>query len=139
MGERSETQWLGHAREIASAWQVDTRPRPLSLDGEPPPGPVVAHYQDVRRPRPHRLSEIRFVTIRPDPALIATLPPRGRGVTVDFCEFDEAKILHIAADLSVLFPSDRFRWRRGSSARQVISCARRAGGRYSSPLVCAVR
>ena len=113
--ECSETQCDDHVREIEECWDVEAKPWCLSRSGEPPPGPIVAtyfHHNEVRRRWPHRLQEIRFAAIHPDPQLPAdrrTFPPSGKRVTLTLCEFDEPMACNIAADLSVLFPPDRYR------------------------------
>lgn len=113
--ECSETQCEDHVREIEERWEVEAKPWCLSRSGEPPAGPIVAtyfHYSEVRRRWPHRLHEIRFTAIQPDPRLPSdprTLPDSGGRVTLTLCEFDEPMACNIAADLSVLFPADRYR------------------------------
>ena len=113
--ECSETQCADHVREIEARWEVEARPWCLSRSGEPPSGPIVAtyfHYNEVRRRWPHRLHEIRFAAIHPDSQLPAdrrTAPSSGKRVTMTLCEFDEPIARNIAADLSVLFPADRYR------------------------------
>ena len=125
--ECSETQCGDHAREIEQRWEVEAKPWCLSRSGEPPAGPIVAtyfHYNEVRRRWPHRLHEIRFAAIRPDPQLPAdrrTFPASGKRATLTLCEFDEPMARNIAADLSALFPADRYRIKtrivtRGSEA-----------------------
>jgi len=86
----------------------------LSRSGEPPAGPIVAtyfHYNEVRRRWPHRLHEIRFAAIHPDPRL--PKDPRiarssGKRITLTLCEFDEPMARNIAADLTALFVAERF-------------------------------
>jgi hypothetical protein len=113
--ECSEMQCLDHVAEIQAHWEVEARPWPLSLDGEPPAGPVIAtyfHYNEIRVRWPHRLHDVRFAAILPDPQLPSLLPPATRRtgrLTLQLCEFDEPKARNIAADLSVLFPADRYR------------------------------
>jgi len=113
--ECSEMQCRDHISEIESRWEVQGQPWTLSEDGEPPAGPVVAtyfHYNEIRLRWPHRLHEIRFVAVLPDPALpssIGASPRQGRRLSLELCEFDEPKARNIAADLSVLFPGDRYR------------------------------
>jgi DNA-binding transcriptional regulator YhcF (GntR family) len=113
--ECSQAQCSDHVQEIKSHWQVDARPWCLSKQGEPPPGPIVAtyfHHNEVRRRWPHRLHEIRFVAIRPDPRLPARVRPRpapGKRSGLTLCELDEPMARNIASDLSVLFPADRYR------------------------------
>ncbi len=112
--ECSETQCDDHVREIEEHWDVEARPWCLSRSGEPPPGPIVAtyfHHNEVRRRWPHRLQEIRFVAIHPDPQLPSdrrTIVPSGKRLTLTLCEFDDPMASNIAADLSVLFPADRY-------------------------------
>jgi hypothetical protein len=113
--ECSETQCADHVQEIESRWEVDARPWCLSRSGEPPPGPIVAtyfHHNEVRRRWPHRVHDIRFAAIHPDPRLATdrrTLAPSDKRVTLTLCEIDEPMARNIAADLSVLFPVDRYR------------------------------
>ncbi|MFH2002749.1 MAG: GntR family transcriptional regulator [Planctomycetota bacterium] len=111
--ECSESECLDHAREIEAVWDVEARPWSLSNEGEVPAGPVVAtyfHYNDIRRRWPHRLDEIRFVSIRPDPGLAARIGPvprRGRKAVI-LCEFEEQKAINIAADLESVLPRARY-------------------------------
>lgn len=113
--ECSESQCIDHAKEIASCWEVDAKPWCLSREDQPPDGPVVAtyfHYNEIRQRWPDRLHTIRFGAIHPDPKLRSRVAARsGKAKRSSFyvCEFDESKAANIAADLSVLFHSDRFR------------------------------
>lgn len=113
--ECSETQALGHCREIEGAFEVTALPWTLARSEDPPEGTLVAtyfHYNDIRRRWPERLPRIVFVTIRPDPSLAGRLPRssfRSRGVrTLLVCERDQETARNVAADLSLLFPPDRF-------------------------------
>jgi GntR family transcriptional regulator len=111
--ECSELQCRDHISEIEAQWKVEGRPWTLSEDGEPPAGSCVAtyfHYNEIRLRWPHRLHEIRFVAILPDPSLASSVgsPGKSRRVSLELCEFDEPKARNIAADLSVLFPEDRY-------------------------------
>jgi len=128
--ECSETQCDDHVREIEERWDIEAKSWCLSRSGEPPAGPIVAtyfHYNEVRRRWPHRLHEIRFAAIHLDSQLPAdrrTAPSSGKRVTLSVCEFDEPMARNIAADLSVLFPADRYRIRtrvvaRGSEALEL--------------------
>jgi GntR family transcriptional regulator len=113
--ECSETQCTDHAEEISAYWDVDARPWCLSRKDEPPDGPVVAtyfHYNELRTRWPDRLHAIRFAAIHPDPKLISQVTSKlgkAKRSTFYVCEFEESKAANIAADLSVLFHSDRFR------------------------------
>lgn len=112
--ECSETQCNDHVREIEQRWEIEARPWCLSRSGEPPAGPIVAtyfHYNEIRRRWPHRLHEIRFAAIHPDPQLSMdhrTIPASGKRMTMMLCEFDEPMARNIAADLSVIFPTERY-------------------------------
>ncbi len=110
--ECSESQCRDHARELESRWSVEARPWSLARDREPPKGPVVAtyfHYNEIRRRWPERLHEIRFAAIAPDPALARRFSHSGtRRLTLQLCEYEEAMAWNIIADLSLLFPEDRF-------------------------------
>ena len=113
--ECSEWQAACHARELEARWRVDAVPWSLERPGEPPPGLIVAtyfHYNDIRRRWPHRLREVRFMTIGPDPALVRRLPKpakAGEPVTVLVCERDEPTAQNIAADVSVMLPPGAYR------------------------------
>lgn len=112
--ECSDAQCESHAREIADRWQVEALPWCLHQEGEPPPGCVVAtyfHYNEIRRRWPHRLAEIRFVAIAPDPDLVSrvTAKRESRSRTrLLLCELDALQAEGASADISVLFPRDRF-------------------------------
>ena len=105
--ECSLAQCRDHVEEVEARFAVDATPWPLDLDGEPPPGPVVAtyfHYGDVVRRWPHRREDVLFVAVRPDPALVERVlvgrPEVGRVLA---CELDEVRAANLAADLEPLF------------------------------------
>jgi DNA-binding transcriptional regulator YhcF (GntR family) len=100
--ECSEHQCATHAREIAARFSVDARPWPLDR-GEPPHGSVIAtffHYNDIRRQWPQRLDGVRFLTIRPHPALRARL--EGVAGELRVCERDPATAAAVVGDLQAL-------------------------------------
>ncbi|HVR42916.1 MAG TPA: GntR family transcriptional regulator [Thermoanaerobaculia bacterium] len=112
--ECSRSQAEGHAREIAAAFEIEARGAAFDAQGRPPDGPLVAtyfHYNDLRVLWPAALASIRFVAIRPDPALVHRVPPprRGARITLLLCETDPAKAESIAADLSLLLPASSYR------------------------------
>ncbi|HUO87176.1 MAG TPA: GntR family transcriptional regulator [Thermoanaerobaculia bacterium] len=112
--ECSPSQAAGHAAEIAAAFSVEARGAAFHSLDQPPEGAIVAtyfHYNDLRVRWPAALTDIRFVAIRPDPSLVERLPaPRGgRRLRLLLCEADAAKAASIAADLSLLLPSSRYR------------------------------
>ena len=101
--ECSAWQCESHVREIEAHFGVDAREWSLERDEEPPPGDIIAtyfHYNDIRRRWPHRLREVRFVTIVPDPEIARRLPNDTRRVLV--CERDEATAENVVADISTL-------------------------------------
>jgi DNA-binding transcriptional regulator YhcF (GntR family) len=103
-------QCEAHAREIKARFDVDAREWSLERDQEPPPGRIIAtyfHYNDIRRLWPHRLREVRFVTIAPDRRILGRLPAGVNRVLV--CERDEATAETVAADLSVLLGPEGYR------------------------------
>ncbi len=108
--ECSAWQCECHARELRAAWRVDARPWPLEQEGEPPEGDIVAtyfHYNDIRRRWPHRLREVRFITIAPESRLAERLSAlaRERGpLRILVCDQDEPTAQNIASDLSLLLP-----------------------------------
>ncbi len=104
--ECSSWQCEAHAREIESRFDVDAREWSLERGEEPPDGAVIAtyfHYNDIRRLWPHRLREVRFVTIVPDPNLVDRLPHDVHRVLL--LERDRATAENVAADLTVLLGS----------------------------------
>jgi GntR family transcriptional regulator len=101
--ECSAWQCKSHVREIEARFDVDAREWSLERGEEPPPGDIIAtyfHYNDIRRRWPHRLSEVRFVTIVPDPGIASRLPKNTLRVLV--CERDEATAENVAADITTL-------------------------------------
>ena len=112
--ECSETQATDLARQLAARWRVDARPFSLEQPGAPPPGPVVAtyfHYNDVRARCRARLASVRFVAIRPDPALAGRLGAARRGKRrerVTLCEREPGMASNIAADLAEILPAAQF-------------------------------
>jgi DNA-binding transcriptional regulator YhcF (GntR family) len=113
--ECSEWQCACHVREIEARWNVGASPWPLTLEDEPPDGAVIAtyfHYNDIRRRWPQRLRSVHFVTIAPDPAIADSIPApagRARRRRVVVCEKDAATAENVAADLSLVLASRRFR------------------------------
>lgn len=113
--ECSEWQCRCHAREVQARFAVDARAWPLDRAGVPPAGDAVLatyfHYNDIRRDWPARLGDVRFVTIRPDDAIVDLLPaPLGRRkrLRVLVCEHDEPTVQNVTADISAILPDDRF-------------------------------
>lgn len=115
MLECSENQCLGHVRELEERWDVEASPWCLEQPGAAPEGQLVAtyfHFNEIRRRWPHRLHEVRFATIRPDPALLGELRARavGPGPTrVPLVELEPTIARNIAADVSALLPEAEFR------------------------------
>lgn len=111
--ECSETQCTDLARELAQAWNIDARPWCLSCEGEPPPGVLVAtyfHYNEIRLRWPHRLGQLRFITIRPDAALIRELRsrcPREGATHAKLCEREHSMAVNIIADLDAMFAAEQ--------------------------------
>ncbi len=113
--ECSRAQAQGHCEELMRVWRVDARPLVLAAAEELPSGILIGtyfHYNDIRQRWPHRLDDVRFVAIAPDPMLQAWLASRAGDVTgrvrLLVCELDEAKAVNIAADLTNLFSADRW-------------------------------
>jgi len=101
--ECSAGQCLAHADEIEARYDVDAREWSLERNQEPPPGCIIAtyfHYNDIRRLWPHRLREVRFVTIIPSRRVLDRLPAGAKRVLV--CDRDQVTADTVAADLSVL-------------------------------------
>ena len=115
MVECSEAQCAAHAAEIETNWNVEARPFSLDGEGEPPDGPVIAtyfHFNQIRQRWPHRLADIHFVAIHPDPGLAEQLTGAAnepQPCTILLCEFDTIQAQGVAADLRVFLPADRFR------------------------------
>ncbi len=112
--ECSLTQCVDLARQLEAAWRVNVEPWPLDRPDEPLPGVIVGtffHYNDVRRRWPHRLAEVRFVAIRPDPNLACRVRRRigDRFSEVILCEREATMAADIAADLSVIFSESQHR------------------------------
>ena len=113
MLECSETQCADLAGELARAWDVDAHPWCLSNEGEPPVGVLVAtyfHYNQIRLRWPHRLGQLRFITIRPDAAIIHELRARRPGVhtiRATLCERDDAMATNIIADLDAMLGAEQ--------------------------------
>jgi hypothetical protein len=108
--ECSTWQCEAHASELRAQYHVDAREWSLERADEPPEGPIIAtyfHYNDIRRRWPHRLREVRFVTIAPDAGLAQRIPTRVRRILV--CERDEATAENVTADLSVVLASSRLK------------------------------
>lgn len=137
----SETQCADHVQEIQARWDVEARPWCLSQPGEPPSGSIIApyfHHNEVRRRWPHRLHEVRFAAIHPDPQLPRdprARSPASKRVTLTLCEFDEPMVLNMAANLSVLFLADRYRIKtRGvRSACSLVPCRGSCAGADPRP------
>lgn len=113
--ECSRAQAQGHCEELMRVWRVDAQPLVLAEAEALPSGILIGtyfHYNDIRQRWPHRVADVRFVAIAPDPTLPSWLATRTAGVTgrvrLLVCELDEAKAVNIAADLTGLFPADRW-------------------------------
>ncbi len=107
--ECSSWQCESHAREIEAQWAVEAREWSLERDDEPPSGAIIAtyfHYNDIRRRWPHRLHEVLFVSIAPDPTLVRRLPDDTR--RVQLCERDQVTAENLAADLSSLLAAEGY-------------------------------
>jgi len=123
--ECNGSQCKAHAREIEARFDVDAREWSLERDEEPPPGRIVAtyfHYNDIRRLWPHRLREVQFVTIHPDPRILDRLPAGVNRVLV--CERDSTTAETVAADLSLLLHPAGYRVEAVVSADPVALLAR---------------
>jgi DNA-binding transcriptional regulator YhcF (GntR family) len=107
--ECSKWQCESHAREIEAKYAVKACEWSLERGDEPPVGAIIAtyfHYNDIRRRWPHRLHEIQFVTIAPDPDLVKQLPQDTR--RVHLCERDQVTAENLAADLSSLLATEGY-------------------------------
>ena len=114
--ECSETQSADLAAQLMDRWRVGAVPWPLGRPAPPGRGPVIAtyfHYADIRETWAARIGQVRFLGIRPDPAIRAQLEQRlGRRrkrTSVVFCEREESMLHNIAADLRRMLPPERFR------------------------------
>ncbi len=111
---RPNTVWVVECSEIQSADLADqvravcdarVQPRSLERSEELPPGLVIAthfHFADIRRRWPHRLGEIHFIAIRPDPRIRDRVLARVAGLKnprVAICEREPAMAANVAADL----------------------------------------
>jgi len=140
--ECSEDQCMNHAAEIERYWDVSATPWCLDQKGEPPSGSIVAtyfHYNDLRQRWPARMAEIFFTAIHPNPVLrtrIEEFPNRGSRQTLNVCEFDAAKALNIAADVSTLLPHDKYVL-KPCVVEQANECL--ISGRHRSPVLFAPR
>ncbi len=138
--ECNTIQCTRHAAEIRAHWDVAAKPWSLEQAGEPPRGALVAtyfHYNEVRRRWPRRLGEVYFATIRADPALRKQVASRAgaRIRRLILCELDEPIALNIAADLSSVFPEERFT----IEPRVVRKPARLLAGRGRTPVLFSPR
>ena len=112
--ECSTSQAIDLAQQVQERWQVTAKPWSLERAGEPPAGALIAtyfHYNDIRARWPKRLSEVRFASIHPDPALAArvrAIVPTETRTTVILCEREAEKARNVAADLATVLPSPTF-------------------------------
>jgi len=107
--ECSKWQCESHAREIEAKYAVKACEWSLERGDQPPAGAIIAtyfHYNDIRRRWPHRLHEVQFVTIAPDPELVKQLPQDTR--RVHLCERDQVTAENLAADLSSLLATEGY-------------------------------
>jgi len=115
VAECSETQSADLAQQLMARWRVAAVP--WSLDHPPPPAgvPIIAtffHFNEVRSRWSDRLGEVRFMAIRPDPALGERLRRStnpGARATVTLCEREPEMLHNILADLQRLLPGREFR------------------------------
>ncbi|MCY7378137.1 MAG: GntR family transcriptional regulator [Gemmatimonadaceae bacterium] len=112
--ECSTSQAIDLAQQVQERWLVTAKPWSLERAGEPPAGALIAtyfHYNDIRARWPKRLSEVRFASIHPDPALAArvrAIVPTETRTTVILCEREAEKARNVAADLAAVLPSPAF-------------------------------
>jgi GntR family transcriptional regulator len=112
--ECSTAQALDLAQQVQARWQVTAKPWSLERAGEPPAGMLIAtyfHYNDIRARWPRRLAQVKFASIRPDPALAARvrgIVPAETKTTVILCEREAEKARNVAADLAAVLPSPAF-------------------------------
>lgn len=114
--ECSESQSVDLARQLGDRWRVSAEAWSLDREGEPPEDAFLVgtyfHYNDIRIRWPRRLSRVRFVATRPDPAvrerLEALRGDREEPLSVILWERDETMGRNIAADLVRLLPEERF-------------------------------
>jgi DNA-binding transcriptional regulator YhcF (GntR family) len=114
--ECSETQSRDLAAQLAARWRIEAIPWPLGRPEPPAGGRIVAtyfHYRDIAHQWPHRLPEVRFMAIRPDPALADILRRRfakpGKRTSLVLCERETSMLSNITADLAEVLPPDYFR------------------------------
>jgi GntR family transcriptional regulator len=101
--ECSAWQCRSHADEIKARFAVNAHEWSLDRRHEPPTGIIVAtyfHYNDIRFRWPHRLHDVHFVTIIPDPGLVDRIPHGNRDLRL--FERDRTTAETLAADLSTL-------------------------------------
>lgn len=112
--ECTDAQCTGHAAEIEQRWQVRAVPFNLGQSGEPEPGPIVStyfHFTDVRARWPHRLADVQFLPIQPDPALSRLLDQAvgdTAACTLTVYDRDASQATGVVADLQALLPRSRF-------------------------------
>lgn len=121
VAECSETQSSDLACQIMDRWHVTAVPWPTHRPMPPAGHPIVAtyfHFNEVRTRWTERLDQVRFLAIRPDPALALRLaehpgggPRRRARSTVVLCEQDDAMLHNILADLTRILPRAGFRIR----------------------------
>lgn len=103
--ECSEIQARDLAQQVRLRTGADARGWSLENPGDVPPGQIVAthfHYGDVQRRWPDRLSEVKFVAIRPDPSVRERVRDQvgpGEGIAL-VCERGAAMAANVAADLA---------------------------------------
>lgn len=112
--ECSESQCIDLASQLERRWDIAAQPWCLARPGDLPNGEIVAtyfHYNELRKRFPKRFPRIRFIAIRPDDALPASIATRWRGRQTPellICEREPTMLAMILSDLSNLFPSERY-------------------------------
>ncbi|MCB9462114.1 MAG: GntR family transcriptional regulator [Candidatus Eisenbacteria bacterium] len=123
--ECSEAQCQAHAAEVESRWDVRAETFCLSRSDEPPEGDLIAtyfHFNEIRRRWPHRLNDLQFVAIHPDPALSERL---GRALAEGLLEHrDEPRRSEKRRRHEGRGRESR---RKSGSARRVVLCEFDAG------------
>jgi hypothetical protein len=103
------------AAQIERRWAVEAEPWVIGSSRQAPVGDVVAtmfHFAELRRLWPERISQVRFVSVRPSSELRQVVDELCRGLeeplltVVGDASLEEAR--NQAADLRVLFPESRF-------------------------------
>ncbi len=108
------------ADQLETRWNIEVSTGVLTDKYELPEGRIVAtlfHFSEIRRRWPDRMSDVRFLALRPDPELrrqvdAASSSSKPRVIVLGDRNLSEAQ--NLAADLDSVFPKESYKLSAGT-------------------------